>query len=156
MQANELSNLKQQIISSLISQLEEKKKTHFSHQKDLQDALQSEQKSTAGDKHDTNRAMIHLEQEKLQHQYQLLQHQIQNLVNIKGMQVSTNSVEFGSLVKTSNSIFFIGVGLGKQFFEGITIYCIGVDSPIGQTLIHKKKGDEFIFNGQKEEVLQIG
>ena len=45
--------------------LKKKLKTFYNQKKELKQALNSESKSSAGDKHEIGRAMIHLEMEKL-------------------------------------------------------------------------------------------
>ena len=76
-----------------------------------QNALDSSTKSSAGDKHETSRAMIHLDQEKLSSQLLELNKSLRILsqINIRDQ----SSVIMGSLFITDHSIFYISIGLGK-------------------------------------------
>lgn len=136
------------VLNQLISTIDEKMQQANLQAKDLADSLQNESKSTAGDKHDTGRAMIHLEQEKLQHQFQELRNQMQQIKTISHLENSNHIVEYGSFIKAGDFYFLLGVGIGKQIVNGILVYCIGMETPIGKILNGRKKGDQFTFTNQ--------
>ncbi|MEJ6777555.1 MAG: 3-oxoacyl-ACP synthase [Crocinitomicaceae bacterium] len=121
---------------------------------DLKNALNSESKSTAGDKHETGRAMAQLEQEKLSNQ-------LVQVVNLKEAlsKVDPNEyhkvVQYGSLINTSNGTFFFSVGLGKLDINGYDVFCITATTPLGQLLIGKRKGDSIKMNGKSMKILAI-
>ncbi|MCH2231970.1 MAG: 3-oxoacyl-ACP synthase [Crocinitomicaceae bacterium] len=121
---------------------------------DLNKALKSESKSTAGDKHETGRAMAQLEQEKLSNQ--LLQ-----IVNLKEALAKVDPkedhkrVQYGSLVNTSNGVFFFSVGLGKIEINGYDVFCITATTPLGQLLIGKRQGDTIKMGGKAMKILDI-
>ncbi|MDP6907918.1 MAG: 3-oxoacyl-ACP synthase [Flavobacteriales bacterium] len=110
------------------------------------EATTSEDKSTAGDKHETGRAMMHLEQEKLHKQLAKARSALVDLQKIEPT-VLTESASKGSLVETDKGSFLIAVGLGKVAFERKTYYVISVHSPIAIQLTGKKPGDSFKLNG---------
>ena len=112
---------------------------------DLNNDLASDHKSSAGDKHETGRAMIQLEQEKLSSQLSQFSQQKETISKLNAE--TTAKVQLGSVVKTSNGTFFISIGLGKVTIDNETIFCISTSSPIGQLLLSKKKGDTIKFNG---------
>ena len=112
---------------------------------DLNTDLASDHKSSAGDKHETGRAMIQLEQEKLSSQLSQFSQQKETISKLNAE--TTAKVQLGSVVKTSNGTFFISIGLGKVTIGNETIFCISASSPIGQLLLSKKKGDTIKFNG---------
>jgi hypothetical protein len=149
-----MSVLKSEILKHLISLQVERIAELNQYQKDLSDSLQSESKSTAGDKHDTSRAMIHLEQEKLQHQYQELNYQFQRLKEISVLK-ALDSVSFGALVETETDLFLLGASLGKKIVNGRIIYCIGMEAPISQSILNKRVGDNLFFNGKVSEIKSI-
>ena len=74
----------------------------------LQLALTSESKSSAGDKHETGRAMIQLEREKLGNQIAEVEQNQQRLNAIKNHK-STKSVTIGSIVLTDQANYFIAI-----------------------------------------------
>lgn len=114
----------------------------------------SESKSTAGDKHETGRAMAQLEQEKLGRQVLSARELQQAIAQIK-VQDKHDEIQFGSLVKASNGSFFFSVGIGKLMVEGESIFCLTMTSPLGNVLRGKKAGDSIQFNGRTIEILEV-
>lgn len=116
---------------------------------DLQKSLMNETKSSAGDKHETGRGMVQLEQEKLSKS--LLQiTQLRNALSKVNPDETHTKVQYGSLVLTSNGYFFFSVGLGKIQVEGEDVFCMTATSPLGQKLLGKSKGDQIQLNGTIE------
>lgn len=120
---------------------------------DLKSDLGSEHKSSAGDKHETSRAMTQLEQEKLSSHLNQFQQQKETLSKID----STNhkQIQFGSLIMTSNGIFFISIGLGKIEVDNQSVFCISPSSPVGQLFLGRKSGDTIQFNGNSFTIQEV-
>lgn len=121
---------------------------------EIQGALLEETKSSAGDKHETGRAMLQLEREKLGQQ--LSEAQIIKL-KLDKIQPKTISkiVVLGSVVFSSQANYFIAISAGQQVINGDTFYAISTQTPIGQLLLSKKAGDTVIFRGQKITLTKI-
>jgi hypothetical protein len=108
-------------------------------------SLESETKSSAGDKHETGRAMIQLEREKLGYQLSEAEKMRQVLARINTVANPIKVVQ-GSLVVTTGSAYYISISAGA-FKKGSTlIYCVSSLSPIGKTLLGKFEGQCFDFN----------
>ena len=120
--------------------------------KDTQSSANSDTKSSAGDKHETSRAMAHIENERLAGQLANLQAQLDVLYKINP-EISSEKVSFGSVVKTETNTFFISTGLGKIENNGNPFFAIASNSPIGMKMIGKKIGAE-IRVGNKVEILK--
>ena len=114
---------------------------------EAQAAANQEEKSSAGDKYETSRAMSHLEKD--MHARQLLAHQ-QDLNALRTINVNSiyNSPAPGAFVQTSKAAFFIAAGLGRQVVDGEQIIFLSPVSPLAQLLMKKKVGDEFDFMGK--------
>ena len=97
-QCEDFANTRLQTIQTII----------FSHQK----ALSSETKSSAGDKHETGRAMLQLEMEKAGQQLAAVQQMQQTLAKINILTSSTN-IALGSVIKTSSAYYFLSISAGK-------------------------------------------
>ena len=67
----------------------------------------------------------------------------------------SGSASFGALVLTSDTNYFISIGLGKIELENESFYLISPLVPISQAMNGKKKGDTFEFRGKKSEILDI-
>jgi len=122
--------------------------------KEAQHAANNETKSSAGDKHETGRAMAQLETEKLTKQLgEALK--LTELLHKINPQEKHQLIGLGSLVITNNGNFFISASLGNIEQNEITYYAISSVSPIGKTLIGLKPTDQFSFNKRKYIILKI-
>jgi len=121
---------------------------------ELQESLGSETKSSAGDKHETGRAMVQLEQEKLSQQLQELD-STRNILKKINIDAPSNKIRLGSLVKTSTADYFIAISAGVFKQNGKVIYFISASAPIAQLLLGKEKGESFVFNGKEQSILEV-
>lgn len=127
----------------------------------LNDALQevtvagnNETKSTAGDKHETARAMMQLEQEKLGNQLTDLEMQI-NAFDKIDFSINHIIVSNGSLIETNNGFFLIGSAIGKLEVDSKIIFIISNKSPLALNLLGLKQKDSSVFNGINYEIKAI-
>jgi transcription elongation GreA/GreB family factor len=115
-------------------------------------ALQSETKSSAGDKHETGRAMIQLEMEKAGQQLAEINLMKAVLDKIDGDK-SAKVACLGSLIKTSKANYFLAISAGKITVDNKTYFAVSTNSPIGKQLLGKKVGEIIPFN--KAEILEV-
>lgn len=109
-------------------------------------ALESESKSSAGDKHETGRAMIQLEREKLGEQIKKIEKNQAVLYQLKHYK-SSGIVRFGSAVQTNKANYYIAIATDSCTIKSTLFHCISPQSPIGVLLLGKKVGDQLMFNG---------
>ncbi|MDG1380341.1 MAG: GreA/GreB family elongation factor [Flavobacteriaceae bacterium] len=121
---------------------------------DIYNILESETKSTAGDKHETGRAMLHLEREKLGHQLAIINNQLQ-VFNKINLEAQISRVVLGSLVYTTQANYFISVSMGELKAGKIRAYAISPMSPVGQALMLKAVDETVFYNNQKIKILKI-
>ncbi|WP_036195381.1 GreA/GreB family elongation factor [Maribacter antarcticus] len=125
-----------------------------SQAKEISDALTSETKSSAGDKHETGRAMLQLEREKLG--IQLADAEIiQALLHKVPANVTSASVGLGTMVKTTTSTYFIAISAGECAYENQKVFCISPATPIGKLVMGKQIGDSFTFQSKENKLLII-
>ncbi len=120
----------------------------------LQESLRSETKSSAGDKHETGRAMVQLEREKLGTQLAEAEKQKQLLLKVP-LHKNTNSIGLGSWVHTSKGNYFLAISAGETHISGTSTYCISLATPIGKMLLGSTKGDTVVINGRNIQVLEV-
>ena len=125
-------------------------KTISSHQNDLN----SETKSSAGDKHETGRAMLQLEMEKASQQLVGITQMKEILARIDVNKLSSKA-HLGSIVFTDKANYFLSISAGQLEVLNDKIFAISVSSPIGKMLLGKEENDSFIFNGNSIKVLKI-
>lgn len=120
----------------------------------IQLASNQETKSSAGDKYETGRAMMQLEQEKNARQLMeamKLKKALDQLNPAKECQ----EVSLGALIYTNNGNFYLSAGLGKLTMEGTEYMAISAVSPLGQQLKGLKAGQDTIVNGRKFNIKAI-
>lgn len=122
--------------------------------KDAQDGANNETKSSAGDKHETGRAMAQLETEKLTTQL-VEANKLKTLLQKAGNTQQLNTVSVDSLIRTNKGLFYLTIGLGKVVIETKTVFVISSASPIGKLLLNKKEKDSFSFNNIKYVIEKI-
>ncbi|VAW26726.1 hypothetical protein MNBD_BACTEROID04-420 [hydrothermal vent metagenome] len=115
-------------------------------------ALFSETKSSAGDKHETGRAMLQLEMEKASQQLAVII-KMREALNKITLENSVGIICLGSLIFTNKLNYFLAISAGKIVIENKTYYAISTNSPIGKQLLGKKVGDTIPFD--KAEILNI-
>jgi transcription elongation GreA/GreB family factor len=113
---------------------------------ELIDGAKNDSKSTAGDKHETARAMMQIEQEKLTNQLNLLLTQEATLNRLDGAHAG-ESVASGCLVKTDQGWIYVSIPLGRIAVSNQFVMCISAQSPLGMKLCGKKPGESIEMNG---------
>ncbi|WP_350289614.1 3-oxoacyl-ACP synthase [uncultured Croceitalea sp.] len=121
---------------------------------EVQISLSSETKSSAGDKHETGRAMLQLEREKLGQQLLEAEKTLELLKKVNATK-ALSSVSLGSLVSTSKGTYYIAISAGRFENDDAIIYCISANTPIGKLLMSKSQGDSFVFNGSDYKILEV-
>jgi len=116
--------------------------------------LNSETKSSAGDKHETGRAMIQLELEKLGNQIHKIELNYQRLNTIKDFKTSS-SVGLGSIIFTDKANYYLAVAADSCKINSKVFYCISSQSPIGKLLFGKKINQSIRFNDIESIILEI-
>ncbi|WP_392348668.1 3-oxoacyl-ACP synthase [uncultured Polaribacter sp.] len=105
-----------------------------------QKALQSETKSSAGDKHETGRAMLQLEMEKAGQQLAGITQMKVVLSKIDVLKSSKNAC-LGSIIITDKARYFLSLSAGQLVVEDKRYFAISVSSPIGKLLLGKQEKD---------------
>lgn len=120
----------------------------------IESARNNESKSSAGDKFETGRAMMQIEEDKNKRQLQealIAKNKLSQINIYKRVQ----HVNLGSLVITENGTFFIAIGQGKKIIDEEIYYCISPEAPIGKILLHQSEGAELSFNEKSFKILTI-
>ena len=146
--------IKKILFSHCKADLEKKIEILELQKKSLQKDLTSEIKSSVGDKHETGRAMIQLELEKLGNQIHKIELNYQRLNTIKDFKTS-NIVSLGSIIFTDKANYYLAVAADSFKINSKVFYCISTQSPIGKLLIGKKINQSIRFNDIESIILEI-
>jgi transcription elongation GreA/GreB family factor len=145
------SGFKSRLLQAAKENLQHKINTLNDQLAELTRGIENESKSSAGDKHETARAMVQLEQEKLGRQLQELERQTEILKQISSEEKTTD-IRLGSVIRTNKEIFFLSIPMGRLIFEGNEIILLSTTSPLGNLLIHKKLGEVADLNGKTYQI----
>lgn len=100
---------------------------------DLKEGSENDSKSSAGDKHETSRAMMQIEQEKVGKQLNEV-YEMKRFLEKIDASIQNKQVGLGSLIKTNMGYFYIAVALGKIKINNEEIFIISPKSPFGLKL----------------------
>ncbi|WP_100613823.1 3-oxoacyl-ACP synthase [Confluentibacter citreus] len=146
--------LKEALYNQCLNFIENRFQTIQNTINDIQKSLLSETKSSAGDKHETGRAMLQLEREKAGNQLADIQKLKESFSKID-ISKTSETIGLGSLVMTSQNNYFISISAGEFTVENDTYYAISSSTPIGQLLLGKSVGDEIVFREQKFKIESV-
>lgn len=146
--------IKQKLYEACVTHMNNRLKTIEKAIRSHQKALSSETKSSAGDKHETGRAMLQLEMEKAGQQLSSIQQMKETLTRIDLSKKSTLA-SLGSLIETSSGTYFLSISVGQIRLKDKVFFAISASSPIGKLLLGKKEGDELPWNGNKIQIHRI-
>lgn len=121
---------------------------------ELDKSQNSETKSSMGDKYETSREMMQRERDQLSTNLLNNKQLLTTLLSID-IHKKNNEARLGSLVFTSQNIYFLAVGIGEINIENQKIWVISTSSPIGKLLLGKKVKDFFRFNNADVQILDV-
>jgi len=113
---------------------------------EVTESSNSESKSSAGDKHETSKAMMQLEIEKLGAQLKEAELQLAEFEKIN-FNKTFQGVEQGSLVETNKGYFLIASSIGKITVDDKTVFVISGKSPLAIAFAGRQQKDSLSFNG---------
>ena len=125
--------------------VEERMNTVFHSIESNKKALFSETKSSAGDKHETGRAMLQLEMEKAGQQLVSI-NEMNEIMKKVAVETTSGVACLGSLVVTDKGNYYLAISMGKIAIDFIEYYAVSTNSPIGNQLLGKCYGDSIPFN----------
>jgi transcription elongation GreA/GreB family factor len=140
---------KVEIYESLVKVIQERGAEMQLAWNELMESNKQEGKSSAGDKHETATAQVHLELEKMGKQMQEHNRRSEELERFNPSKLEVNNqVRSGSLIETSEGWFYIITSLGKLTTEPGECFVVSASAPIGAALLGKKVGESFQWNGR--------
>lgn len=147
-------SIKQELFNECLLYIDDRLQTIKKMIEDIQISLTSETKSSAGDKHETGRAMLQLEREKAGNQLAEIQKTKEILFKVDVLNISQN-VGLGSVVYTSKANYFISISAGELMVNNDKFYAISSNTPIGKLLMSKTVGDVVTFRAQHFEIIEL-
>tara|TARA_B100001059_G_scaffold27237_1_gene22038 strand:+ start:4173 stop:4628 length:456 start_codon:yes stop_codon:yes gene_type:complete len=148
-------NLKDLLFNHCENHINTKLKNYLKIDQELFKSLNEETKSSAGDKHETTRAMIQIEREKNSKRIKEIENSKKQLIVIKSVQLDNLKVSPGSIIFTSNNNYFISISSKIYSSDTNKIYCVSTNTPIAKSYLGKKIGDIVTFNNIESKIEKI-
>ena len=148
-------NLKDLLFNHCENHINTKLKNYLKIDQELFKSLNEETKSSAGDKHETTRAMIQIEREKNSKRIKEIENSKKQLIVIKSVQLNNLKVSQGSIIFTSNNNYFISISSEIYSSDTNKIYCVSTNTPIAKSYLGKKIGDIVTFNNIESKIEKI-
>ena len=151
----EYENLKIVVYNLCKKKLEERISNFEIAMKNAQEASNSEDKSSAGDKYETSRAMGQLDRDMNAKQLVEAQTELATLLKMN-IEIKSKKVISGSMVETNNGIYFIAAGAGIiEINSIIKVITLSPKSPLALGMLGKIIGDIFSFNQKDFQIKAI-
>jgi transcription elongation GreA/GreB family factor len=150
----EALEIKQNLFNLCLESIDSRFQTIQNTISEIQESLTSETKSSAGDKHETGRAMLQLEREKAGNQLAEIN---KTKVALSKIDISKTSqtVGLGSVIYTNQANYYIAISAGELTYNNQKFYAISPNTPIGLLLIGKTVNDAITFRAQNFKIESV-
>jgi transcription elongation GreA/GreB family factor len=147
-------NLKEALYNKCFEFIENRYQAVQNTINEIEESLRSETKSSAGDKHETGRAMLQLEREKAGHQLSEIEKTKALLLKVD-VDKTSKHIGLGSLIYTTQANYYIAISAGELMVNQDRFFAISGHTPIGQLLIGKTEGAHVKFRDHGFEVIKV-
>ncbi|MES2725825.1 MAG: 3-oxoacyl-ACP synthase [Bacteroidota bacterium] len=121
---------------------------------EAQEAANSEEKSSMGDKYETGRAMSQLARDMNASQVVKNKEELTSLLKLENTPIG-KQVIMGSLVYCDTKLFYVSVALGQVSIEEQTVTVISGKAPLAKAMLGKQIGESFTFNNNTFSIHHI-
>jgi transcription elongation GreA/GreB family factor len=144
---------KETIVSACVQLLHDRIRHAQKAMNAAQEASNSEDKSSAGDKYETSRAMGQLDRDMNARQLVQAQNDLKTLL-MTDIQ-PTSFVRTGSIVRCDTDMYFIAFGMGPVLIDGVKVIVISPKSPLGLAMNGKRIKESFVFNNKEVSITEV-
>ncbi len=146
--------MKQQLLVLCQNYVQQRINTARQAMEAAQESANSEEKSSAGDKYETGRAMAQLERDR---HAQLLAEARKLEGDLLRLNIDKvyETAQPGSLVTTSRGTFFISISAGKLALDGTDYFAVSPASPMATLLLGHRPGESVTFNKLTYQILTV-
>ncbi|MFK8006105.1 MAG: 3-oxoacyl-ACP synthase [Saprospiraceae bacterium] len=146
--------IKQALLEEVEELIDQKIAVFQKMMNDAQDSANNETKSSAGDKFETGRAMMHIERDKNAQQLSEARKLELFVSQIKTDKIF-DKVAFGSVVQTDFGNYFISIAAGRIVVDEKKYFAISPQAPLAREMMQKEKGDTIAFNDKPIKILDV-
>lgn len=143
-----LQKLKKAAADRLAEYADEKVRTAENDYAEAVASRNTAEKSTAGDKHETGRALMQAEADRCAERLNTARN-LRGALRQINFEMTSATVRSGSIVRTDGGVFVIALPFGKIDFGEESVFAVSPQSPAGAALIGKCAGDRALFGGKR-------
>jgi hypothetical protein len=150
---HEKNAFKTAVRQEFLKVLQKRIQTAQSAMDEAQASANSQEKSSAGDKYETSRAMGQIDRDMNAAQLaQALEEYrfLENLPTTLHQQVLP-----GAIIELDNGIFFAAIGLGQLMINNTAVLAISCKTPLFEQMKLKKRGDSIVFRNQELQLRDV-
>ena len=150
-----MQELKEKIFQAAIRQLKEKISLLQQERKAVSEGILEDTKSSAGDKFETGRENMTQDLKTIEGTIEKLQEDLDEIYRVQSIKSNSEAVREGSLIQLGTDFFLISASIGQLEVDGKKYFLLSRNSPLGQVLIGKKKGENVLFRGKPQAILDV-
>lgn len=150
-----MKNYKEKVFSTAISRVKERVRLLTEERKAINTGILEDTKSSAGDKFETGRERMSADLMTVEKQLKQASFDYDELCRLQAIKNSSSTAQEGSLVLVDDDKFLISIGMGQLDLDGEKVFLLSKNSPLGEILVGKRKGEEIDFRGKKKLVKEI-
>ena len=152
--AEDRAAYKQRLKAHCVAMLRERVDTARQAMEAAQESANNEEKSSAGDKYETGRAMSQIDRDRSAGQ---MDDAIQEMLKLQSLDADklVDQANNGAVVQCGTALYFIAAGLGIITHEGNKVIVLSPMAPLSNALRGKTRGDKVLFNGNTFEIADV-
>ena len=150
-----MNELKSAVYQIAISQLKQKEALLAEERKNIIECILEEEKNSAGDKYETSRETMTQDLNSLEKQIKQSNLDLEELYRLQTIKDTPPTVQEGALVQLGTEWFLLAVSMGQVKVGDKSVFLLSKNSPLGELLVGKKKGEAIQFRGKSQSINEI-
>ncbi|MCE2776572.1 MAG: hypothetical protein LW824_10880 [Algoriphagus sp.] len=150
-----MNELKSAVYQIAISQLKQKEALLAEERKNIIESILEEEKNSAGDKYETSRETMTQDLNSLEKQIKQSNLDLEELYRLQTIKDTPPTVQEGALVQLGTEWFLLAVSMGQVKVGDKSVFLLSKNSPLGELLVGKKKGEAIQFRGKSQSINEI-
>lgn len=150
-----MNEFKSAVYQTAISQLKQKEALLAEERKNIIESILEEEKNSAGDKYETSRETMTQDLNSLEKQINQSSLDLEELYRLQTIKDTPPTVQEGTLVQLGSDWFLLAVSVGQVKVGDKSVFLLSKNSPLGELLIGKKKGESIQFRGKSQSITEI-
>jgi len=150
-----MNEFKSAVYQTAISQLKQKAALLADERKNIIESILEEEKNSAGDKYETSRETMTQDLNSLEKQIKQSGWDLEELYRLQTIKDTPPTVQEGALVQLGTEWFLLAVSVGQVKVGEKSVFLLSKNSPLGELLVGKKKGEVIQFRGKPQSITEI-